>query len=639
MTTSIQNDRRQMAVAFAALLGATLALASPARAAVPTIEARLGSPEIGVGETTELLVTVRGARDARPPQVPRARGVELVPAGTTRRVSIVNGAVDEQVSHRYLVQGQRVGQHRIGPIRVAGAQPVSVTVDVRAGRASAASSQARSGPPRGTTRSLDPPGRRAFLRVRVPEDELVVGQSVPVTIRAYVKAGTEGAITGLPELDNDAFAIHDLVDDARQGRTEIRGTPYATLTWRGRMTALLPGEHEVEASAPATLRWRELVQTRGPARRSLLDEMMDDPFFARAFGGQNPFAGVGGSGASFGASLGPPRTASVTLTDDLGVITVTEPPAEGRPEGWDGAIGTFEADAALTPRPARAGEPMTLTLTVRGEGSFDRLHHAMIPEDTEGMRVYTVQEDFTPDGDARHRGTKTFEQTLIPIEPGTLALPPLTLSTYDPEEGRYVTTTIDVPPIEVEPAEGGAVVAPNLREAAEAATPDGAPVPDAPGAFVDTLDATPSGPVTGLLALLVMLGALGAGLFLARRDPDASAARRDARADRRAMRRARRQMRRAARRGDAAAFFSAAERATRHHLAAHLDVRPEAATAAEAERHGVALPDALRAVLERADAIAFGGADAASDDLDDWLARVLPALDADLRSPNPSETR
>lgn len=625
------------AAALAAALCPALAEASP-----PTLRAQLSAPEVAMGEAAQLSVSVSGAPSAEAPRVPRPSGLNVLPIGSSQQLTIVGGAVDRQTTYHYRIVPLRTGRFRIGPIRVGGASapPVELTVVAGGPRGAAGRSPAGAGAggqPRAprATRVPDAPGRRAFLRVDVDETDLVVGESTDVTVRAYVKAGTAGTITGAPELSSDAFAIHDLVEDARQGRTRIGDARYATLTWRGKMTALLPGEHEVSASVPATLEWREVVRTERPdpfagRRGSLLDRFFDDPLFANdPFFSGSPF-GSGGAGSLFSTmSLGPPRRASVTLEDEVGTVTVTEPPTEGRPEGFDGAIGRFELSAEASPTTARAGEPITLTLRVRGEGSFDRVHHTMLPEDSEGLRVYPASVRSEPgEGD---RGEKVFEQTLVPTEAGTVVLPAMSLAFYDPERGEYATAGTEPIAIEVQPAADGAALAQDLDDAVGMAARGLAPNATAPGTFVGALRPLPRSPWPWLTALGLVGLALGAALVLRRRDREAAERRSARRARRRELRAARRAMREAARRSDAEAFFASARTFLQRGLGAAWDMRPEAVTLAEADQRMTEVPEAMRGAFERADALRFAGADLSHEDLQDWLRRVEDALAEETR--------
>ncbi len=552
----------------------------------------------------------------------------------------MNGAVSRQTSYIYDVVPTRAGLLDIGPITAGAGQANPVHLDVRpAGTgarapASGPLSSRAAGPPSSSTKSTvlpEPTGRRAFLRVHVPKEELVIGESVPVTVRAYVKAGTAGTITGAPELSSDAFAIHDLVSDPKQGRAEVRGTPYATLTWRGKMTAVLPGEHEVKVSMPATLEWRDLVRTEeqrpfgGDRFGSLFDRLANDP----AFGGMpsplsTMFSGssFGGFGSFFSTGFGASHSANVTLEGDVGTVRVTEPPEEGRPEGYDGAVGHFEISADVSPGEVHVGEPITLSLHVRGEGTFDRVHHDLVADGSSDFRVYPVTSSMAGDSE------KVFEQNLVPIHDGTLEVGALSLSYYDAETATYQTVTTSPLSVQVLPSSDEATVSESLSASAE----DGfGPTPpriaSAPGAYVSSLSALPRSPWPFGAALLIMGLSLGGALAFRRRDEGASSRRSLARHHRRGYRKAKRQMRATVKSGDAHGFFLAARAAIQQRYGAKLGVEPASVTLTELEERLDDLPVVVAMALGHADAVSFGDAQLDHENLHDWYDHLTKTLE------------
>lgn len=438
-----------------------------------------------------------------------------------------------------------------------------------------------------------PPPRRAFVRVQVPARPIVVGESVPIVVRAYVRRGTRAVFTGPPTLEGDAFAVHELVDRADLGQAEVRGLPYGTLTWRGRLTALRAGRHALRVAVPVRLRWREAAtMDRVDGRPSRVSAVL----------------------APLLSGLGRMRRARVAPSQ-VRELEIVEPPAEGRPADHAGAVGRFDLEAEVEPARVRVGEPFTLRLVVRGEGAFERVSHRLIARD-ERVRAYPVRARFEGRrGDGRV-GAKTFEQLLVPLEPGRLALDPLTFSFFDPASG-YVTRTSEALLVEVDPAPTRSYA--DLASAAR-------PRPPLRARRGPTASLAPPVPdPRWLLAPFVAMGAsVAVGWGLSRRNPRAALERRARRRRRRALARARRGARAAARRGDALAFFAAARTTVQLVVAGRLAIEtPESITAADLA--ALDLPTVFREVLERADAMTFGG-ELDARDLEACCARLERAL-------------
>lgn len=119
-------------------------------------------------------------------------------------------------------------------------------------------------------------------------------------------------------------------------------------------------------------------------------------------------------------------------------------PAQGQPRGFQsGNVGVFEFEARLDHTRAALGQPVTLTLKVRGTGN---LRQVAVPRmaDTPDWRAY----DPTPGEqmdiqNGRFVGFKTLEYLLQPKRVGRLAIVPPPFHYFDTQAGTYRT---NVPP-------------------------------------------------------------------------------------------------------------------------------------------------------------------------------------------------
>ena len=106
------------------------------------------------------------------------------------------------------------------------------------------------------------------------------------------------------------------------------------------------------------------------------------------------------------------------------------------------------------PKTVQVGDPITVTNTISGRGTFDRVNAPVI-EDERGWHKYPPSSKFKQDDEVGLSGTKTFEMVLSPNEKKQ-GLPLLAFSYFDPVKEQYVTLHSDPIPINVE---GGAAVA------------------------------------------------------------------------------------------------------------------------------------------------------------------------------------
>ncbi len=130
-------------------------------------------------------------------------------------------------------------------------------------------------------------------------------------------------------------------------------------------------------------------------------------------------------------------------------VTSRDVPREGRPDTYIGAVGQFSLAAELEPKRAKVGDPMTLTLTLGGQGTLENAFApdlAGMPEIAEKFKIYEATEEV-------QRSSCRFTYGLRPLEEGIEAFPAVPVSYFDVESERYVTLRSDPVPIEVTKAE------------------------------------------------------------------------------------------------------------------------------------------------------------------------------------------
>lgn len=130
------------------------------------------------------------------------------------------------------------------------------------------------------------------------------------------------------------------------------------------------------------------------------------------------------------------------------VIDVQDVPSEGRPACYSGAIGTFQLSASLEPKRVRTGDPMTLTLSLEGEGTLD---NATAPDlkniesITKHFKVYDATEQTK--GNQRQ-----FTYSLRPLDADVREFPAIPVAYFDVDQKKYVTLSTQPIPIEVQKA-------------------------------------------------------------------------------------------------------------------------------------------------------------------------------------------
>jgi hypothetical protein len=154
---------------------------------------------------------------------------------------------------------------------------------------------------------------------------------------------------------------------------------------------------------------------------------------------------------TFFARGGPVRTLSTEPIE----IEVMALPAEGRPAGFEGAVGRYDLDVSLDTDRVDQWKPATLKISVAGSGNIRTVPDPELPELPE-FRVYesgTSTDSSTPNGVVT--GSKTYEYVLVPQTAGPKTIPPIALSFFDPRREAYSTVSSPELSLSVLPAEEG----------------------------------------------------------------------------------------------------------------------------------------------------------------------------------------
>ena len=121
-------------------------------------------------------------------------------------------------------------------------------------------------------------------------------------------------------------------------------------------------------------------------------------------------------------------------------ITVRDLPAENQPQGFNPAnVGRYAFKATVDTKSVKVGEPVTLTLLVRGEGNLRNLALPTI-EEIDGLKVYApeTEVDVRPQG-LTITGWRKNKVLMIPKKAGTYTLPAIEWSFFNPDKGAYET--------------------------------------------------------------------------------------------------------------------------------------------------------------------------------------------------------
>ncbi len=419
------------------------------------VRTEVESRTVGVGETFSVRVTiVQGEDEPRPttPSLPVEGPAQVhgPSVGTQRRVVMHNFDVrtENNVIATWSVTPTKTGELTVGPARVrVGSKTLrgeEVTIEVvdeprRSRRRQRRKDPFSFGPdpfgrdPRhqdpfdilrqrrlGSRYPLAPPELElqeapdplAFLHARVDKHHAVVGEPVTLEIYAY---GSRGKFRELsptePSLSN--FLSYQAVETSHEQpiqRAEIDGREFLVVKLREIIIVpLKTGQLEI-GEMEAVLR------------------------------------GAGNSYPPRGSRLGT-KVSSQPLT-----ISVTEPPARGRPPGYRlGDVGRFQLSATVKPRELVENDFFSVQIEVRGKGNVPA---SLDMPDISGIiwGEPSVRGELEVK-DGWLAGTRLLEFTPQVTKTGQVNLEEVQLPHFDPRSDRYRMAQIDLGQITVKPAE------------------------------------------------------------------------------------------------------------------------------------------------------------------------------------------
>ncbi len=163
-----------------------------------------------------------------------------------------------------------------------------------------------------------------------------------------------------------------------------------------------------------------------------------------------------------------PVTSPAFLSTEPVTLDVRPVPEEGRPGNFAGLIGRYELDTSVAPRRANVGDPLTLTVRVRGTQPLRLVPMPDLVSDAEFARSFRLTGDEPPG--AVEDDAIVFTRTIRATEDAD-AFPSVEFAYFDTASGRYDVARSEPIPLDLAPARlvtagdavGGAVVSEALE--------------------------------------------------------------------------------------------------------------------------------------------------------------------------------
>jgi hypothetical protein len=258
------------------------------------------------------------------------------------------------------------------------------------------------------------------------------GEPIVATYKLYSRLRSESRVIKRPSLNG--FSVFDMMEPESNnpGVETLHGRSYNVHLIR--KTQLFPLQAGTFILDPVELENKvRFIKTkaRKPGPQTSMDQLIDE--FLSDEGGKEAVEHV------------------FTLASKPVTITV-KPLPPGKPENFNGAVGSFKIKADLKKNNVAAGDAIELHVQIKGQGNFTVINSPLLtlPGDMESFDP-AIKEDLDKTVYPLN-GTKSFDFILTARDTGDYQIPPIIFSFFDPSSALYKTLKSDSFKIHVGPA-------------------------------------------------------------------------------------------------------------------------------------------------------------------------------------------
>lgn len=356
-------------------------------------------PLIQLGESATLSIEVRNAKRVQPPALPDVPGLRFAGAGQSQHTSWVNGKSDSYTAFNFQIYPQKTGTFAIGPFEY----KVDGETKTLQGELKVVSTSGDAAQPQSWADIV-------FARLAVDRESAYVQEPFGMTLSIYSRQGLQMAgninLQGMPGAGLDGLQWQEV----QGGREVINNVIYDIRRFQTRTRAVGSGVFEFKPSVT--------VQVVVPNQNN----RSNDPFF--------------------GAFFQRTETRPVDLPVEKAAITVKPLPEVSKPSGFSGAVGRFDFAVSAQPLEIHPGEPVTLTMTISGDGNFDRVMPPALPANG----LFRL---FGEPVRKQENNAVRFEQVVSPRTADIKEIPAIPFSFFDTQSGQYRTVNSKPIPITV----------------------------------------------------------------------------------------------------------------------------------------------------------------------------------------------
>ena len=378
---------------------------------------------VEIGSHIRLTVGVEGAFDTDIPKLSMPESFSLMfgPSVSTQ-TTIINNRVKVFRGFMYGFSPREKGRFEIGPVTLEykGKTYTSNSINIEVVERTPFESI--------IDEKSDTSGQRVdinkmvFVELTTDKAEAYIYEEIIQSFKLYFQKGLPIDNLDYVAASTKSFLAEKLGEERRY--EEVRdGILYNVIELRTALFPLVSGKIKIP---PASFKCNIVIRQQRN-RGSLFDEFM------------------GGGG----------RRYPVERSTEPVKLTINPLPAVDKPEVFTGAVGKYTMDVLAKPTKLKVGDPITLTINIRGEGNIQTIGEPLLdPDGMKNFKAYDFETKVTiTDRGYGIKGEKLFNKVIEPQSEDNDFIPGISFSYFDPELEKYKTLTYAPIPIEVERSE------------------------------------------------------------------------------------------------------------------------------------------------------------------------------------------
>ncbi|MDD3296764.1 MAG: BatD family protein [Candidatus Omnitrophica bacterium] len=379
-------------------------LTLPAISQEISLEVKVDKSKVSMSDKLKLSFTFRNVKTPPAYSLSGIDGFSSRYIGPSTVVSVVNGQMQSSVTQNYLLTPLGKGVFTIGPffVNIKGKTYTSNSLKVEVTE-SLSQDSVPEDIPANIQESLQ---EKIFAVMKVDKIKTYVNEIIPVNIKLYLDNRLDIQDIQYPQIKHEGFFLGEYQLPKQYGII-VRGSPYNVVEFNTTIAALSAGEFNF---GPARIQCNMSVRRKSRSGMfGSFDEFFQDDVFENFFGRH--------------------QTYPIAVETEKKTIGILPLPVEGRPEGFEGAIGNFTLKVDVEPKEVKVGDPVNLKMIIEGQGNLSTVTMPQIASLKE-FKTYEPQSE-TKDN------SKVFEQILIPRTENITVIPEIKFSFFNPGKDSY----------------------------------------------------------------------------------------------------------------------------------------------------------------------------------------------------------